>query len=297
MLANNFMIGDTVDLRSAIGAEITCRSCVNCCSPANIGAEITCRSCINCCSPENGAEGSRSCRGNTGRGDDTQRGGGSSLKRNHTDAGGGSHLERSHTGVDCHLVALLSLLSSLFLGAASVPEERESSGFPEEKASLCTVIVTLLALILVCAVLGYRLFSRIMSPRRNKAFTMVVEEGPPVVRDQDGWPLSHTLPLEELVNLKKRPPLQDLSFATKRRKQGAPPAVDWLAVEHFFQFRRDQRLGPEVVTACPTTTTFASFFVSGSYKEPGATQELNKEGVRLATFRDFPPPCPSPPCG
>jgi hypothetical protein len=55
-------------------------------------------------------------------------------------------------------------------------------------------------------------------------------------------------------------------------------------IDHVFEFRREQRFEQEVV-ACPATVSLVSHFASGTYSHPSGVPELQKEGVRLSSFK------------
>ncbi|XP_070191298.1 baculoviral IAP repeat-containing protein 3-like isoform X3 [Littorina saxatilis] len=84
------------------------------------------------------------------------------------------------------------------------------------------------------------------------------------------------------------------SMSKKRmlsEKQGAGDpflyAFNKPTIDHLFNFRRDQCF-QQTCTACPASVSLASHFASGTYGQPGSSQQLQKEGVRLASFKDFP---------
>lgn len=58
------------------------------------------------------------------------------------------------------------------------------------------------------------------------------------------------------------------------------------AINDLFEFRRNHCF-KQNCTACPAVS-LTSYFSSGTYGHPGSTPELQKEGVRLATFKNFP---------
>lgn len=73
--------------------------------------------------------------------------------------------------------------------------------------------------------------------------------------------------------------------------QSSIHAFNTPALCHLFKFRRDQ-VFRQTCTACPATINLVSHFASGTYGQPGSTQDLQKEGVRLASFKDFPTTIP-----
>ena len=62
-------------------------------------------------------------------------------------------------------------------------------------------------------------------------------------------------------------------------------------IDHLFRFRQDHCFR-QTCTVCPAAVSLASHFASGTYGKPGSTLELQKEGVRLTTFKDFPTSAP-----
>ncbi|XP_070189487.1 inhibitor of apoptosis protein-like isoform X2 [Littorina saxatilis] len=86
--------------------------------------------------------------------------------------------------------------------------------------------------------------------------------------------------------------MKDPAFGKPRgRKHGAgdpfPHAFNKSTIDHLFNFRRDQSFR-QTCTARPASVSLASHFASGTYGQPGSSQQLQKEGVRLASFKDFP---------
>ena len=93
--------------------------------------------------------------------------------------------------------------------------------------------------------------------------------------------------------------LQEMDSQTKSTPQGLMDAKKWrkddsvfdafskFTFNDIFKFRRDQ-VFKQTSTVCPATVNLVSHFASGTYGQPGSMQELQKEGVRLASFKDFP---------
>lgn len=114
--------------------------------------------------------------------------------------------------------------------------------------------------------------------------------------EQDDSVAPELVPLLKVRPLSKRVPTDPLGagnlLTCKKLGQSAHfDAFSKPTFHHFFEFRRDQTFR-QSHTVCPATVSLASHFASGTYGQPGSLLELQKEGVRLASFRDFPVTAP-----
>ncbi|XP_076445090.1 uncharacterized protein LOC143282997 isoform X2 [Babylonia areolata] len=185
-------------------------------------------------------------------------------------------------------IDFLIFLTSLF-GCNLVSENGTSSG----NKVLSSGLMMLMILTVLTGVWAIMLM-RSLAKRKRELAVKIGDRGK--ADDQEERSLSKELPLGLMVKLRKTAAQEGGGMPLPKGEKGGRPLAGFFdrpAFHHCFAFRGDQEFR-QTVTACPAvTSTFSSHFVSGSFGQPDdGSLELNKEGVRLATFRHFPPNVP-----
>ena len=178
------------------------------------------------------------------------------------------------------LYFLLVVLSGSFVENAE-QNQRELAGL---HAVLAAFVMT--SIICVMSAGAYIWLSKCHSRANHEVYMKDKTQGYKVAKT---YPFNDTedeqwVVTSKLVQLRK---LHKDALVTKQTKEQS----FFQDLEPFISFPR-QRQFPQMLTVCPAEVNLVSHFASGTYGHPGGTQELQKEGVRLASFKNFPTSTP-----
>lgn len=163
------------------------------------------------------------------------------------------------------------------------------------KAVWVLICILVISLVLLGLLLHGLLLQRVAdsASRKSKLMDGKADDKMPLVdlseSLDEGW-MSEVSPGHMGVHLKGQS-AKEICGKKWGKSQSSVHAFNTPALCHLFKFRRDQ-VFRQTCTACPATVNLVSHFASGTYGQLGSTQDLQKEGVRLASFKDFPTTIP-----
>ena len=202
-------------------------------------------------------------------------------------------MEIAQTGSLFQLIATFLLLLAPLFGTPFSFESMEG-GFHQKNTSVWAVCL-LISSIVASFVLFVLLYARLQQSlavsftMNSKLINLKVDDKMPLPCLRDGVDegrMSETSPCGMGVQLKGNL-MMKISGKKWRKEESFLDTFSKPTFNHIFKFRRDQ-VFKQTSTVCPAAVSLVSHFASGTYGQPGSIQDLKKEGVRLASFKDFP---------
>ena len=202
------------------------------------------------------------------------------------------NMDTLQAGSLLELSATFLLLLASFLGSSFCFETIEGD-LPEKNIkvqAICFLISIISVSFLLFVLLHSKLGQRLAESFGMNCKLINLKKDDKVLPDLaeclDEGCISETSPCWMGVQLKGWS-MKKMSGNKWRKDESFLDAFSKPTFDHIFEFRRDQ-VFKQTSTVCPATVNLVSHFASGTYGQPGSMQELQKEGVRLASFKDFP---------
>ena len=177
--------------------------------------------------------------------------------------------------------------NAYFMKSAGLQEEE-----PGEESVICTLLsscVTTAIVITACVVILYSFACSWLLKRSRSHLEVYMKEKQPEGKDVDQLPYidkENEMWLCKSQQVRVRNQTNRVLTGKQEKERSFFPEL-----EPYINFPR-QRQFPQMLTVCPAQVNLVSHFASGTYGHPGGTQELQKEGVRLASFKNFPTSTP-----